>query len=158
MKIAIIAGSGNLPVQIATQNREFFVLCIQGYSCPSSFKNKSETVSLFEPLLWLNILKSNNITHVVMAGKIDRPSDFSKISNKKANSYKKDYCKNYIWQKIHLAIFCSLVRFLQNRIVWLFFQKERNAHNVLDLVSCLLKVLPIAWLHLQGCCKPPHLS
>ena len=41
MKIAIIAGSGNLPVQIATQNKEFFVLCIQGYSCPSLFKNKS---------------------------------------------------------------------------------------------------------------------
>jgi len=85
MKIAIIAGSGNLPVQIATQNRDFFVLCIQGYSCPSSFKNKSETVSLFEPLLLLNILKSNNITHVVMAGKIDRPSNSSNISNEKAN-------------------------------------------------------------------------
>ncbi len=85
MKIAIIAGSGNLPVQIATQNREFFVLCIQGYSCSSLFKNKSETVSLFEPLLWLNILKSNDITHIVMAGKIERPSDVIKISNEKAN-------------------------------------------------------------------------
>ena len=48
MKIAIIAGSGNLPVQIATQNKEVFVLCIKDYSCPNSFQNKSEIVSLDE--------------------------------------------------------------------------------------------------------------
>ena len=83
MKIAIIAGSGNLPIQIAKQNKDVFVLCIDGYSCPNSFQNKSEIVSLFDPLLWLTILKSNNITHIIMAGKIERPSDLNKISNEK---------------------------------------------------------------------------
>ena len=56
MKIAIIAGSGNLPVQIATQNKEAFVLCIKDYSCPNSFQNKSDIVSLFDPISWLTIL------------------------------------------------------------------------------------------------------
>ena len=85
MKIAIIAGSGNLPEQIATQNKEAFVLCIKDYSCPNSFQNKSEIVSLFDPISWLTVLKTNNITHVVMAGKIERPSNFDKITNEKAN-------------------------------------------------------------------------
>ncbi len=85
MKIAIIAGSGNLPLQIATQNKEAFVLCVKDYSCPNSFQNKSEIVSLFDPISWLTILKTNNITHIVMAGKIERPSDFDKITNESAN-------------------------------------------------------------------------
>ena len=85
MKIAIIAGSGNLPVQIATQNKEAFVLCIKDYSSPNSFQNKSKTVSLYDPISWLTILKTNNITHLVMAGKIERPSNFDKITNEKAN-------------------------------------------------------------------------
>ena len=85
MKIAIIAGSGNLPVQIATQNKEAFVLCIKDYSCPNSFQNKSKIVSLYDPISWLTVLKTNNITHVVMAGKIERPSNFDKNTNEKAN-------------------------------------------------------------------------
>ena len=85
MNIAIIAGSGNFPIQIATNNKEAFVLCIEGYSCPSSFMNKSETVSLLEPLNWLNVLKDNNITHVVIAGKINRPSKIYNPPNKKIN-------------------------------------------------------------------------
>ena len=36
MKIAIIAGSGNFPIQIATQNKDAFVLCIQGHSSQNS--------------------------------------------------------------------------------------------------------------------------
>ena len=85
MKIAIIAGSGNLPVQIAKQNKEAFVLCIKDYSNPNSFQNKSEIVYLFDPISWLTVLKTNNITHIVMAGKIERPSNFDKITNEKAN-------------------------------------------------------------------------
>ena len=85
MKIAIIAGSGSFPIQIATQNKEAFVLCVKGHSCPSSFVNKSQTVSLLDPLHWLTILNDNNITHVVMAGKINRPSLNNNLSNKKAN-------------------------------------------------------------------------
>ena len=85
MKIAIIAGSGNLPIQIARQNKEAFVLCVKDHSFPSSFINKSETISLLEPFRWITILKDNNITHVVMAGKINRPSKINDLSNKDVN-------------------------------------------------------------------------
>ena len=74
MRIALIAGSGDLPIQIAKQNQDAFVLCIDKHSCPSSFSNKSATVSLLEPKSWISILKYNNISHLVMAGKIDRIS------------------------------------------------------------------------------------
>ena len=85
MKIAIIAGCGNFPIQIARQKKDAFVLCIEGYSYQNLFENKSETVSLLEPLHWVTILKNNNITHIVMAGKINRPSNLNNISNEKAN-------------------------------------------------------------------------
>ena len=74
MKIAIIAGSGDLPKQIANKNPNAFVLCIEKHSIPSSFKNHSETVSLLEPNSWITALKKNKITHLVMAGKINRVS------------------------------------------------------------------------------------
>ena len=85
MKIAIIAGSGNFPIQIATQNKDAFVLCIQGYSYQNLLKHKSETVSLLEPLHWISILKNNDITHIVMAGKINRPLNLKNIFNKKTD-------------------------------------------------------------------------
>ena len=85
MKIAIIAGSGNLPIQIAKQNKDAFVLCVEGYSYQNLFENKSEIVSLLEPLHWLTILKSNDITHIVMAGKINRPSNSNNVFKEKAN-------------------------------------------------------------------------
>ena len=72
MKIAIIAGSGDLPIQIAKENPEAFVLCIENHSIPSLFKNNSEIVSLIDPLLWISVLKKYQITHLVMAGKINR--------------------------------------------------------------------------------------
>ena len=74
MKIAIIAGGGKFPVQIANENPEAFVLCIEKYANPISFKNKTETVSLLDPSSWISILKKNKITHLVMAGKINRIS------------------------------------------------------------------------------------
>ena len=80
MKIAIIAGSGDFPIQIAKENPDAFVLCIDEHSNPIKFKNNSEIVSLKDPLSWVSVLKKNNITHLVMAGKINR------ISNKKINA------------------------------------------------------------------------
>ena len=77
MKIAIIAGSGDLPVQIGKENPNAFILCVKDHSFPNTFKNNSEIVSLNNPLSWISVLKKNNITHIVMAGKINR------ISNKK---------------------------------------------------------------------------
>ena len=74
MKIAVIAGSGDLPEQIAKENPDAFVLCIEKHSTPSSFKNDSEIVSLFDPSTWISILNKNKITHLVMAGKVNRIS------------------------------------------------------------------------------------
>ena len=75
MKIAIIAGSGDFPIQIANQNPEAFVLCVENHSTPSSFKNNSEIVSLINPSDWISKLKKHKVTHLVMAGKIDRISN-----------------------------------------------------------------------------------
>ena len=74
MKLAIIAGSGYFPIQIAKENPDAFVLCIEDHSTQSSFKNNSEIVSLTDPLSWISILKKNKITHLVLAGKINRIS------------------------------------------------------------------------------------
>ena len=73
MKIGIIAGSGYFPLFIAKQNKNAFVLCIENHSNSQNFKNKSMNVSLLNPDMWIEILKSENITHIVFAGKINRP-------------------------------------------------------------------------------------
>ena len=75
MKIAIIAGRGDFPIQIAKENPNAFVLCVEDHSFQNAFKNSSEVVSLYEPLSWISVLKKNKITHLVMAGKIDRISN-----------------------------------------------------------------------------------
>ena len=81
MKIGIIAGSGHFPLFIAKQNKNAFVLCIENHSNSQNFKNKSMNVSLLNPDMWIEILKSENITHIVFAGKINRP----KITNEQLN-------------------------------------------------------------------------
>ena len=75
MKIAIIAGSGDFPIQIAKENPDAFVLCIENHSSTTAFKNNSEVISLNDPLSWISVLKKNKITHLVMAGKINRISN-----------------------------------------------------------------------------------
>ena len=75
MNIAIIAGRGDFPIQIAKENPNAFVLCVEDHSSTSTFKNNSEVISLKDPLSWISVLKKNNITHLVMAGKINRISN-----------------------------------------------------------------------------------
>ena len=75
MKIAIIAGRGDFPIQIAKENPNAFVLCIEDHSSTSTFKNNSELISLKDPSSWISVLKKNKITHLVMAGKINRISN-----------------------------------------------------------------------------------
>ena len=83
MKIALIAGSGNFPVYLAKENPDTFVMCIEGHSDSKQFKNITRTVSLLNPQLWLKTLKENKVTHLVFAGKFNRPqnSDLSKHNN-----------------------------------------------------------------------------
>ena len=85
MKLAIIAGLGNLPLQIAEENPDAFVLCVENHSLTSAFKNKSESISLKDPLSWISILKKNKITHVVMAGKINRISNEKFFDNEETH-------------------------------------------------------------------------
>ena len=44
MKVAIIAGSGDFPIQIAKENPNAFVLCIEHHSAPNTFKNNSRVL------------------------------------------------------------------------------------------------------------------
>ena len=81
MKVAIIAGSGCFPIQIAKENPDAFVLCIQDHSDQSSFNNNSELVSLMDPLSWISVFKKYKITHLVMAGKINRISNNKIVFN-----------------------------------------------------------------------------
>ena len=73
MQIGIIAGSGELPILISKENKDAFVLCIDNLALPNSFKNKSKSVSLLDPDLWIDILNKEAVTHIVMAGKVHRP-------------------------------------------------------------------------------------
>ena len=73
MQIGIIAGSGELPILISKLNKDAFVLCIDNLASPNLFNNKSESVSLLDPDLWIEILNKEAVTHIVMAGKIHRP-------------------------------------------------------------------------------------
>ena len=75
MLVAIIAGSGDFPIQIAKENPDAFVLCIEDHSSTDTFKNNSEVISLNDPLSWISVLKKNEITHLVLAGKINRISN-----------------------------------------------------------------------------------
>ena len=86
MKIGIIAGFGDFPKQIAKENLNAFVLCVEHHSFPSSFQNHSETVSLMDPSSWITVLKKNKITHLVMAGKINRISTKTIPHDKKTHN------------------------------------------------------------------------
>ena len=86
MKIGIIAGSGNFPLLIAKQNKNAFVLCIENHSNSHNFKNKSMNVSLLNPDMWIEILKNENVTHIVFAGKINRPTIINEELNENAKA------------------------------------------------------------------------
>ena len=86
MKIAIIAGRGDFPIQIAKENPNAFVLCVEDHSFPKTFKNNSELVSLFDPLSWISVLNKHKITHIVMAGKINRISNENLLINKQTQN------------------------------------------------------------------------
>ena len=75
MKIARRAGRGDWPIQIAKENPDAFVLCIEDQSATRGLKNNSEVISLNDPLSWISVLEKNKITHLVMAGKINRISN-----------------------------------------------------------------------------------
>ena len=121
MKLCIIAGSGGLPIHLARENKDAFVLCINEHSYSKSFKNKSSNVSLLDPDNWIKILKLEKISHIVMVGKINRP----KILNKKLS-------KNgeYLFKKINFLGDNSALNLIQN-----FFNNQ--GFQILPLSSFL---------------------
>ena len=86
MRIGIVAGSGYFPLFIAKQNKNAFVLCIDGHSNSQNFENKSMNVSLLNPDMWIETLKNEDITHIVFAGKINRPNIKNKLLNENAKA------------------------------------------------------------------------
>jgi hypothetical protein len=85
MQLGIIAGSGQLPILIAKQNKNAFVLCIDNHALPNTFKNKSKSAPLLEPDLWIEILNKEGVTHIVLAGKVHRPKNFKQDLSKNAH-------------------------------------------------------------------------
>ncbi len=84
MKIGIVAGFGELPICISKQNKDAFVLCIDNHASIDSFENESETVCLLDPDLWIEILNREAVTHIIMAGKINRPKVLKQNLSKNA--------------------------------------------------------------------------
>ena len=62
------------------------LFCVEDHSSSSTFKNNSEVISLKDPLSWISILKKNKITHVVMAGKINRFSNEKLLLNETSHN------------------------------------------------------------------------
>ena len=121
MKVCIIAGSGGLPVYLAKENKDAFVLCIKEHSHTSSFKNKASSVSLLDPDNWIKILNLNNISHIVMAGKINRP----KVINKKLSKTGEDLVKKISFLGDDSAL----------NLIQMFFNKQ--GFEILPLYSFL---------------------
>lgn len=73
MKTCIIAGQGDLPKHLAKENGDYLIICINGLSKLSNFKNKSFNIDLLNFEKLLNILKKYQIKNLVFAGKFNRP-------------------------------------------------------------------------------------
>ena len=135
MQLCIIAGSGNLPLQLAKENKGAFVLCINELSYSKLFKNKSASVSLLNPDSWIDVLKLNNITHIIMAGKINRPKVINKNLSKngetlfnKINSLGDNLALNLIedFFKNHGFYILPLSSFLKDCLLPKGFFPEKN--------------------------------
>ena len=77
--IAVIAGSGKLPIKIATflkkKNARFLVLCIKGFANFEDYKKyNSFSLRMGEGLKAINILKKNKIKKLIFLGALERPS------------------------------------------------------------------------------------
>ncbi len=80
MRLCIIAGGGELPQEIlkrATLEKKFTsVICIKGEATPKNFleANNSIEISIGKIGKATKFLEENNISHIVFAGSVQRPS------------------------------------------------------------------------------------
>lgn len=80
MQIAIIAGSGIMPVKICEEfirrGYKFAIICIKNFAIESDFKMASniKTIEIGQVGAAIEFLKSNDISEVVMAGSLTRPN------------------------------------------------------------------------------------
>ncbi len=77
--IAIIAGSGKLPLKIASYlkklNANFIILAIKGYSKINLYKNfKTYSLRMGQGHKAIKLLKKNKIKNIIFLGGLDRPS------------------------------------------------------------------------------------
>ena len=77
--IAIIAGSGNLPLKIAFYlkklNKKFIVLSIKGFSNPDLYKNYTVfSLRMGQGLKAIKLLKKYKVKKIIFLGALDRPS------------------------------------------------------------------------------------
>jgi len=89
-KLGIIAGQGDLPTQIleemATQGTDIFVLGFKGQFEDKLRAYPHEEVALGQIQAAIDVLRAQNVTHVVMAGRIKRPSLLSLKLDKRGRS------------------------------------------------------------------------
>ncbi len=73
MKIAIIAGQGELPKILAQHSPDIFIICINGLSNLKDFKNPKTSLFITEVEKLLHVLKKNQIEGIILSGKFYRP-------------------------------------------------------------------------------------
>jgi len=77
--LAIIAGSGKLPLEVASilkkKKLRFIILCIKGFSKTKDYKNyKHYALRMGQGASAINILKKNNIKRLIFLGALERPT------------------------------------------------------------------------------------
>ncbi|PHR93373.1 MAG: UDP-2,3-diacylglucosamine pyrophosphatase [Robiginitomaculum sp.] len=81
-KIGLIAGGGILPHEVIAgahqQGFEVFIAVIEGFATPDDFPEPAQVFGLGEIGRLINTFKTENCTHIVLAGNIERP-DFKTI-------------------------------------------------------------------------------
>lgn len=73
-RLGIIAGTGDLPKTLYTVVPTAFVVGIKGFATPEQWADKYTVHNLANVGAIIKSLKSAHVTHVILAGGIDRPS------------------------------------------------------------------------------------
>ena len=79
MMIGLIAGAGKLPIDVVAsahhKNLPICILCLRDYADPANFHGLvTETASIGQAQKIIDFFAQNAVTHIVMAGKVNRPN------------------------------------------------------------------------------------
>ena len=131
-KLGIIAGDGDLPIQIINeckkQKEDFVVILINGHGTEiSKSYNPDYIMNLSKIGKAIKFAKTNNITDLVMAGRIKRPS-------------LKDMLPD-IWTARFLAKYAGRIKGDNNVLTNLAKELEKEGFNILAPEKFILKAL-----------------